>query len=103
LLEKDSKILTAEDLGLEAERAACCTPGAKAAWAFSRDRSYRQRQDHHALLDSAQYLYAEKKILTIEDPVEYELPGVAQIPVRPSRNFSFATGLRSICARIRTL
>jgi len=28
--------------------------------------------------------------------VEYELPGVAQIPVRPSRGFTFATGLRSI-------
>jgi type II secretory ATPase GspE/PulE/Tfp pilus assembly ATPase PilB-like protein len=34
--------------------------------------------------------------LTIEDPVEYELAGVAQIPVRPTRNFTFATGLRSI-------
>jgi len=38
----------------------------------------------------------ELKILTIEDPVEYELAGVAQIPVRPTRNFTFATGLRSI-------
>ncbi len=38
----------------------------------------------------------EQKIVTIEDPVEYELPGVAQIPVRPSRNFTFANGLRSI-------
>ncbi len=38
----------------------------------------------------------EKKILTIEDPVEYELPGVAQIPVRPARGFTFATGLRAI-------
>ncbi|MCZ7638132.1 MAG: GspE/PulE family protein [Verrucomicrobia bacterium] len=38
----------------------------------------------------------EKKIITIEDPIEYELPGVAQIPVRPSRNFTFANGLRSI-------
>src|SRR5262249_55328934 len=38
----------------------------------------------------------ELKILTIEDPVEYELPGVAQIPVRPSRDFTFATGLRAI-------
>ena len=38
----------------------------------------------------------ELKILTIEDPVEYELPGVAQIPVRPSRGFTFANGLRSI-------
>ena len=42
-------------------------------------------------------IYApEKKILTIEDPVEYELAGVAQIPVRPSRNFTFANGLRAI-------
>jgi type II secretory ATPase GspE/PulE/Tfp pilus assembly ATPase PilB-like protein len=42
-------------------------------------------------------IYApEKKILTIEDPVEYELAGVAQTPVRPSRGFTFATGLRSI-------
>ncbi len=38
----------------------------------------------------------DKKILTIEDPVEYELAGVAQIPVRPTRNFTFASGLRSI-------
>src|SRR5205085_8038032 len=42
-------------------------------------------------------IYApEKKILTIEDPVEYELAGVAQIPVRPSRGFTFATGLRAV-------
>jgi type II secretory ATPase GspE/PulE/Tfp pilus assembly ATPase PilB-like protein len=38
----------------------------------------------------------ELKILTIEDPVEYELAGVAQIPVRPTRNFTFANGLRAI-------
>src|SRR3954462_14773767 len=38
----------------------------------------------------------EKKILTIEDPVEYELTGVAQTPVRPSRGFTFANGLRAI-------
>src|SRR6185312_4708176 len=38
----------------------------------------------------------ELKILTIEDPVEYELAGVAQIPVRPGRGFTFANGLRAI-------
>src|SRR5204863_1475688 len=38
----------------------------------------------------------ELKILTIEDPVEYELAGVAQIPVRPNRTFTFANALRSI-------
>jgi type II secretory ATPase GspE/PulE/Tfp pilus assembly ATPase PilB-like protein len=36
------------------------------------------------------------KIITIEDPVEYELPGVNQIPVNPERGLLFATGLRAI-------
>ena len=37
-----------------------------------------------------------KKILTIEDPVEYELAGINQIPVNPKRGLTFASGLRSI-------
>jgi type II secretory ATPase GspE/PulE/Tfp pilus assembly ATPase PilB-like protein len=37
-----------------------------------------------------------KKIITIEDPVEYELTGINQIPVNPKRGLSFATGLRAI-------
>jgi len=36
------------------------------------------------------------KIITIEDPVEYELTGVNQIPVNPKRGLTFADGLRSI-------
>jgi type IV pilus assembly protein PilB len=36
------------------------------------------------------------KIITIEDPVEYELAGVNQIPVNPKRGLTFANGLRSI-------
>lgn len=38
----------------------------------------------------------ERKFITIEDPVEYELPGVNQIPVRPKRGLTFANGLRAI-------
>jgi len=38
----------------------------------------------------------ERKILTIEDPVEYQLPGVNQIPVRPAIGLSFASLLRSL-------
>ncbi|MFS8138463.1 MAG: GspE/PulE family protein, partial [Thermomonas sp.] len=38
----------------------------------------------------------EKKIITIEDPVEYELPGVLQIPVNDKKGLTFARGLRSI-------
>jgi general secretion pathway protein E len=36
------------------------------------------------------------KIVTIEDPVEYQLPGVLQIPVNEAKGLSFARGLRSI-------
>jgi type II secretory ATPase GspE/PulE/Tfp pilus assembly ATPase PilB-like protein len=37
-----------------------------------------------------------KKIITIEDPVEYELGGINQMPVNPKRGLTFATGLRHI-------
>ncbi len=36
------------------------------------------------------------KIITIEDPVEYHLPGVLQIPVNEQKGLGFARGLRSI-------
>jgi general secretion pathway protein E len=36
------------------------------------------------------------KIITVEDPVEYQLKGVNQIPVRPKIGLSFAQGLRHI-------
>jgi len=36
------------------------------------------------------------KIITIEDPVEYQLPGVLQIPVNEKKGLTFAVGLRSI-------
>jgi general secretion pathway protein E len=36
------------------------------------------------------------KIVTIEDPVEYQLAGVVQIPVNEKKGLSFARGLRSI-------
>jgi type IV pilus assembly protein PilB len=38
----------------------------------------------------------DQKIITIEDPIEYEMEGVTQIAISPKLNFSFAEGLRSI-------
>ncbi len=38
----------------------------------------------------------EDKMITIEDPVEYQLPGVVQIPVNEKKGLTFARGLRSI-------
>ena len=36
------------------------------------------------------------KMITIEDPVEYQLEGINQMPVNPKRGLTFATGLRHI-------
>jgi general secretion pathway protein E len=36
------------------------------------------------------------KIITLEDPVEYQLPGLNQVQVRPEIDFDFSAGLRSI-------
>jgi len=39
---------------------------------------------------------AEKKIITVEEPVEYLMPGINQIQVRPKIGLTFASGLRHI-------
>ena len=39
---------------------------------------------------------SEKKVITLEDPVEYQLSGVNQIQVKPKIGLTFAAGLRSI-------
>lgn len=44
-----------------------------------------------ALLNSV-----DKNIITVEDPVEYQLPGVSHIQVNPRAGLTFANGLRSI-------
>lgn len=38
----------------------------------------------------------EEKLITIEDPVEYEMAGILQIPVNDKKGLTFARGLRSI-------
>jgi type II secretory ATPase GspE/PulE/Tfp pilus assembly ATPase PilB-like protein len=38
----------------------------------------------------------DRKIITLEDPIEYGLPGIAQIPIDTGNGGSFAEGLRSV-------
>src|SRR6266403_457585 len=40
--------------------------------------------------------YGERNIITIEDPIEYQLDGVGQMQVNPKIDLTFANGLRSI-------
>ncbi|MGH2906619.1 MAG: GspE/PulE family protein [Solirubrobacterales bacterium] len=44
----------------------------------------------------AQLNTPERTIITIEDPVEYPLPGVKQVQVNPKRGLTFAVGLRTM-------
>ncbi len=37
-----------------------------------------------------------RKVVTIEDPIEYRIPGITQIAVNPRAGLSFATGLRAV-------
>ncbi|MBX3746736.1 MAG: type II/IV secretion system protein [Verrucomicrobiae bacterium] len=97
LLEKDNKVLTPVELGLDPERAALMQRLAQKPHGLFLSTGPTGSGKTTTLYSILQGIYTpEKKIITIEDPIEYELPGVAQIPVRPSRNFTFANGLRAI-------
>src|SRR5206468_2214630 len=97
LLEKNTKLLTPVELGLDLERAAQMGRLVEKPHGLFLATGPTGSGKTTTLYSILQGIYSpELKILTIEDPVEYELPGVAQIPVRPTRNFTFANGLRSI-------
>jgi type IV pilus assembly protein PilB len=97
LLEKDSKLLTLEELGLDVARSAMLGRLVEKPHGLFLATGPTGSGKTTSLYSILSGIYTPRmKFLTIEDPVEYELPGVAQIPVRPSRGFTFATGLRSI-------
>lgn len=49
------------------------------------------------LYSSVKELYSEEiNFVTVEDPVEYQLDGINQVPVNPKRGVTFASALRSI-------
>ncbi len=97
LLEKNSKLFSPRELGLDEKRCALLNTLVEKPHGLFLTTGPTGSGKTTTLYAILSGIYApEKKILTIEDPVEYELAGVAQIPVRPNRGFTFATGLRSI-------
>lgn len=97
LLEKNSKLLTPQELGLDSDRATLLARLVEKPHGLFLTTGPTGSGKTTTLYSILSGIYTpELKILTIEDPVEYELAGVAQIPVRPSRGFTFANGLRSI-------
>lgn len=43
-----------------------------------------------------QFNTPEKKVITLEDPIEYHLPGISQSQINEKRGYTFSSGLRSI-------
>jgi type IV pilus assembly protein PilB len=97
ILDKDSVVMKLEKLGLGGEE---------------RDRfEHAFHQTHGAVLvtgptgsGKSTTLYAalqelntpEKNIITVEDPVEYQVEGITQVQVSPKAGLTFATGLRAM-------
>jgi type II secretory ATPase GspE/PulE/Tfp pilus assembly ATPase PilB-like protein len=97
LLEKGAQVLSPRELGLDDERSGLLTRLVEKPYGIFLSTGPTGCGKTTTLYSILSSIYTpERKFLTIEDPVEYELPGVGQIPVRPSRGFTFATGLRSI-------
>ncbi len=97
LLVKDEKLQHPRELGLGVERATILEHLVQKPHGLFLTTGPTGSGKTTTLYSILQGLNApEKKVVTIEDPVEYELPGVSQIPVRPSRGFTFAHGLRAI-------
>ncbi|MGW8222638.1 MAG: type II secretion system ATPase GspE [Syntrophobacteria bacterium] len=97
LLEKSGKLLSMEEIGLT-------------AWALA-EMKRLLNLSHGIILvtgptgsGKTTTLYAalsyinspDKNILTIEDPIEYQLDGIGQMQVNPKINLTFASGLRSM-------
>ncbi len=97
ILDKDSVVMKLEKLGMGGE---------------ARERfEHAYHQTHGAVLvtgptgsGKSTSLYAalqelntpEKNIITVEDPVEYQLEGITQVQVSPKAGLTFATGLRAM-------
>ena len=66
------------------------------ARADTRHRAHGQRQEHDALRGAEQINTKDSNVLTLEDPIEYQLPGISQTQVSEKKGMTFAKGLRSV-------
>jgi type IV pilus assembly protein PilB len=62
----------------------------------ARDRPHRSGKTTTLYAALSEIKSPEDKIITIEDPVEYQLRGITQIPINEKKGLTFARGLRSI-------
>jgi type IV pilus assembly protein PilB len=97
ILDKDSVVMDLDKLGMAGEERERYEKGYHQAYgavlATGPTGSGKSTTLYAALQDVN---VPEKNIITIEDPVEYQLEGITQIQVNPKAGLTFATGLRSM-------
>jgi general secretion pathway protein E len=97
LLDKSSGVLSLEDLGMDAAmmaQVAAMIAKSHGIFLVTGPTGSGKTTTLYAALSRLND--REKNIITVEDPIEYQLAGVGQIQVNPKINLTFANGLRSI-------
>ena len=99
LLEQSNRLLTLGELGLSREDYRKLERLAKKPYGLvlaTGPTGAGKSTTLYAMLLLVRELYPHKNIITIEDPVEYQVNGIGQVQVNPRVGLTFAAGLRSI-------
>ena len=97
LLDRSGSLLELEDLGLEKEDIEKVKRLAKRPYGIVLVTGPTGAGKSTTLYAMLLYVKGpEKNIITIEDPVEYQIKGISQIQINPKVGLTFASGLRSI-------
>ncbi len=97
LLDKGTAMLGLEDLGMRPDTLRLYQKVVSVPYGMVLVTGPTGSGKSTTLYATLQRIYSpELNVLTIEDPVEYQISGIGQIQVRPNIGLSFANGLRSI-------
>ncbi len=97
LLDKSQALLTLSDLGLDARRVKLFDRLIKSPYGIVLVTGPTGSGKTTTLYAALSKINSpEINIITIEDPIEYQIEGIGQIQVNPKIDLTFATGLRSI-------
>jgi general secretion pathway protein E len=97
LLEKENRLLNLSEIGLSPERLAIMMQLINLSHGIILVTGPTGSGKTTTLYAALSQINApDKNIITVEDPVEYQLQGISQMQVNPKINLTFANGLRSI-------
>lgn len=97
ILDKGKKALNIDDIGMSYEMTRSIEKDAKKPYGMILVTGPTGSGKTTSLYAILQYIlsFGDKKILTVEDPVEYQIDGISQVQVHSDIGLTFAAGLRS--------